>query len=557
MEQQLLIEKLNRLRKLDFENEIVEFKEAKNDFDFGKLGRYFSALSNEANLKRVKEAWLILGIEDKHHRIVGSAFKNGPGALDKLKGDVGNKTTNRITFIETYSVILPEGRVVMLQIPPAPKGFPIAWEGHYYGRDGEELGPLNLEEFERIRKQNIQEDWSAGICPDATIEDLDPLALQQARRNYKVKNPLLIAEIDTWDDATFLNKAKITLKGQITRTAIILLGRPESEHFVTPAECKIRWILRNSRKEDVDYLLVSCPLLLGVDKIYAKIRNPIYRYLKGTSLFPDEVLRYDPFLLREAINNCIAHQDFPLSGRINVVEFEDQLVFSNKGSFLPESVERVVLDNAPEETYRNHFLITAMFHLGMVDTIGGGIRKMFLSQSKRFFPLPEYKLSPERVEMTVIGQVLDLNFGNLLTRNKELGLQDIILLDKIQKRKKISQDEIGYLRSMRFIEGKKPNFYIAAAVIEPTENMELRANYIKQRGFDDDHYKKMILEYIQKFGSATKKDIVFLLLDKLPNVLGDRQKKYKINNLISSLRMNGEIVNAGTDRIPKWILFKP
>jgi ATP-dependent DNA helicase RecG len=553
MTQTELLEKLDYLRNLQFENEVVEFKEAKNDFDFGKLGRYFSALSNEASLKRTNGAWLVFGIRDEDHAIVGSAYRIALGTLDKLKAEIANKTTNRITFIEIYPLVLPEGRVVMFHIPPAPRSIPTAWEGHYYGRDGEDLGPLNLEELERIRKQIIEDDWSAGICPDATIEDLDPAAIAKARANYKVKNPKLTADIDAWDDATFLNKAKVTLKGKVTRTAVILLGLSESEHFLNPAECKIRWILRDSRGHDVDYHIVSCPLLLGVEEIYDKIRNPTYRYMKGHSIFPEEVPRYDPFLIREAINNCIAHQDFPISGRINVVEFEHQLVFSNRGSFLPESVERVVLENAPEERYRNHFLITAMFNLGLVDTIGGGIRKMFIAQSKRYFPLPEYTLSSDRVEMTVIGQVLDLKFGNLLARNEEISLPEMILLDKVQKQKELTPDEVKHLRAKGFIEGKKPNFYLAASVIEPTDSTDLRANYIRQRGFDDEHYKKMIIEYIQKFKSASKKDIVSLLMTKLPEVLDEKQKIHKINNLISTLRISGEIRNEGSHKRPKWV----
>ena len=53
---------LNRLRSLEAETEIVEFKEAKDSYDFRKLGKYFSALSNEANLKGQPYAWLVFGI---------------------------------------------------------------------------------------------------------------------------------------------------------------------------------------------------------------------------------------------------------------------------------------------------------------------------------------------------------------------------------------------------------------------------------------------------------------------------------------------------------------
>lgn len=211
----------------------------------------------------------------------------------------------------------------------------------------------------------------------AAVSDLDPLAIQQARRNFKDKFPAQSAEVDAWDDVTFLNKAKVTIKGKVTRAAILLLGRTEAEHFINPAEAKIRWVLKDAKGNDKDYHIESCPLLLAVDKIYSKIRNLKYRYLKDGTLFPDEVDQYEPFVVREAINNCIAHQDYTRGGRINVVEMEDQLVFTNLGNFIPGSVERVVRENAPEEHYRNKFLATAMFNLKMVDTAGGGIRKMF------------------------------------------------------------------------------------------------------------------------------------------------------------------------------------
>ncbi len=217
MTKQDLINKLDELRRLPAETEVSEFKEAKNGFDFGKLGKYFSALSNEASLKGRPYAWLIFGIRDKGRTIVGSRFRPDRKDLDSLKGELANKTTNRITFIEIHEMQLPGGRVLMFQIPAAPKGIPIAFDGHYYGRDGEELSPLNLEEIERIRAQAAREDWSAAIVPGAAIDDLDPAAIAKARENFKNKFPEQARDVDRWSDITFLNKAKVTIKGKITR----------------------------------------------------------------------------------------------------------------------------------------------------------------------------------------------------------------------------------------------------------------------------------------------------------------------------------------------------
>ncbi len=543
MTKQELITKLNELRRMPAETEVFEFKEAKNNFDFGKLGKYFSALSNEANLKGRPHAWLIFGIKDKGRTIVGSRFRPNRKDLDSLKGELANKTTNRITFIEIHELSLPEGRVLMFQIPAAPKGIPIAFDGHYYGRDGEELSPLNLEEIERIRAQVAPEDWSAAIVPDAALEDLDPAAIAKARENFTNKFPGHARDVDRWEDITFLNKAKVTIKGKITRTAIILLGKTESEHFISPAEAKIRWVLKDARGNEKDYHIESCPMLLAVDKIYAKIRNLKYRYIKDGTLFPDEVDQYEPFVIREAINNCIAHQDYTRAGRINVVEMEDQLIFTNLGTFIPGSVEKVVKEDAPEEHYRNRFLATAMFNLKMVDTVGGGIRKMFNYQRERFFPMPEYDLSRGKVKVTVIGKVLDLDFTRVLARNPKLSLDQIIALDKVQKRKKLADEEIKDLKDFGLIEGRKPNYIISAKITASVSSEELKAQYIKHRGLDDEHYKKLIVEYLKKFGKSPRKNIEKFLWDKLPDILTETQKKNKVTNLLSALRIEGTIKN--------------
>ena len=388
------------------------------------------------------------------------------------------------------------------------------------------------------------------LCSGATIDDLDPTAIKKAKENFRSKFPEKAAELDSWDTITFLNKARITIKGKITRTAIVLLGREESEHFISPAEAKIRWLLKDTSGNDKDYRIEGCPFLLAVDRIYTKIQNLKYRYMKDGTLFPDEVDQYEPFVIREAINNCIAHQDYTLGGRINVVEMDDQLAFTNLGSFIPGSVERVVIEDAPEEHYRNRSLATAMFNLKMVDTAGGGIRKMFNYQRARFFPMPEYDLSGGKVKVTVIGKVLDLDFARVLAKKRNLGLEEIMMLDKVQKKKTLSEAEINHLRGKGLIEGRKPNFHISSDVAEKTD---LKAEYIRTRGLKDDHFKKLILEYLDKYGEASKEEIDKLLLDILPGVLDIKQRKNKTRNLVYAMsKRDKTIINKGTNRRPRW-----
>ena len=542
---------LYHLRSMGYENEVVEFKEAKKQYDFEKIGKYFSALCNEANLKGKRSAWLVFGIKDSDKSIVGSQFRTKRADLDSLKAEIANHTTGRLTFMEIYEVDTPEGRVVIFEIPTAPKGIPISWKGHYYGRDGEELNALNLEEIERIREQARSEDWSAVIIEAATINDLSPEAILKARGSFKQKNSHLTEEIDGWTDITFLNKAKVCIKGKITRAAVLLLGKSEAEHFINPATAKISWILRDRDNIEKDYQHFTCPLLLNTEEVYKKIRNLKYRYIPDGTLFPDEVDQYDAYIIREGLNNCIAHQDYTLGGKINVVEHEDgKLVFLNSGSFIPSSIEEVVIADAPEPTYRNPFLVEAMINLNMIDAIGSGIKRMFTIQRNKYFPMPEYEFGGNKVKLTITGKVVDINYARKIASMPDLSLIDILALDKVAKRKNLSENEIRNLKTKGLIEGRKPNFHISATVAKVTGE---KADYIRQRGIDDDYCQKIILDYLNKFGEAKREDLEKVLLDKLPDVLDLAQKRNKVRNNLQKLRLQGMI--SPTGKI--WKMSKP
>lgn len=542
---------LEDLLSLSSETEVVEFKEAKNNFDFKDLGKYFSALSNEANLNNKDCAWLIFGINDKK-KIVGTNYRLIHKDLDKLKYEIAEKINNRLTFIEIYELQTNDGRVILFQIPPSPKGIPTSFNGFFFGRDGESVGPLNISEIERIRSQITTKDWSMGVCFGASIEDLDEEAIAKARENYKIKNPRLKKEVDNWNNITFLNKAKLTINGSITNTCILLLGKPESEHYLAPAIARISWVLKNIKNEEKDYEHFTCPFILSIDKVFGKIRNLKYRYIKNGTLFPEEVDRYDPFNIKEALSNCIAHQDYNLSGRINVIEIEDeQLIFSNLGEFLPGSIENVLENDQPPIFYRNNFLVQAMVNLNMIDTIGSGIKRMFRSQRERFFPMPDYDLTGGKVKAVITGKVLDLEYAKVLALNPDLSLEEIILLDKVQKKIELSDNEIQKLKAKKLIEGRKPNFIISENLAVKTKQVGV---YIKTRGFDKEYYKKLIIEFIKKnkHGSS-KKDIRLLLWNKLPDVLTDDQKENKISNVLRELRQEEKIKNIGNATKPNWI----
>lgn len=269
-------------------------------------------------------------------------------------------------------------------------------------------------------------------------------------------------------------------------------------------------------------------------------------------MFPDEVDRYDPYNIKEALSNCIAHQDYTMSGRINVVEIEDeQLIFSNVGDFLPGSIESVLESDQPPALYRNNFLAQAMVNLNMIDTIGSGIKRMFISQRDRFFPMPDYDLSGSSVKVMITGKVIDMEYAKVLARHKDLSLEEILLLDKVQKKKELTEDEIHTLKSKKLIEGRKPKFLISENVAIKTKQI---GSYLKTRGFDNSYYKKLVIEYVKKNKKgSSKSEIRELLWNKLPDILNDTQKENKISNILSELRIKNKIKNIGSDSISIWV----
>jgi len=549
--------RLRELMALPSETEWVEFKEAKNNFDFDDLGRYFSALSNEANIKAESAGWLIFGVTDHAPRqIVGSRYRHQKPGLEKLKREISKQTNHQTTFADIQEMRIEGLRIVLFQIPPAARGVPTTWRGVAYGRTHDSLVPLSLQKIEYIRRQQATEDWSAGICSGASINDLDPQAVALARQNFSKKHPSLAAEVAQWDDSTFLNKSKLCISGAITRAAIILLGKIEAEHYLSPGIARITWLLRDAQKADKDYTHFGPPLLLAVNHVFSKIRNLIYRHLPGGQLFPTEISQYDSWVVRESLHNCIAHQDYLLGGRVNVVEDPDSLLFTNLGDFLPGSVEEVIRRDAPPEFYRNRFLAEAMVNLNMIDTIGSGIRRMFTMQRQRNFPMPDYDLSAQgTVKVRILGKVLDERYTRMLMRRTDLGLWDVIALDKVQKGKVISESEFKLLKTKRLIEGRRPNLYVSAEVAAATET---KADYIRRRAFDKQHYKKMVEGYLLKFRNATRCDFDELLLRKLSDALTNTQKRNFVKNLLQEMRREGIIRPVGSKRGrgAQWELYK-
>lgn len=536
-----------------WENEVVEFKRARDGFSTDDIGKYFSALANEANLRDQGRAWLVFGVDNKTRKVVGTDYRPEPARLQSLKMQMAEATEPSITLRNIHELAHPDGRVLLLEIPAAPLGMPVAWKGHYYARAGESLTHLGLDKLDELRAQVGNADWSAQGVAGATLAHLDEGALALARESFarKYANRFAADEVKGWSNAVFLDRAKLTRDGQITRTTLLLLGKAEAAHLLSPHPAQMIWKLEGPERA---YLPFGLPFLLNSSELYRKIRNVQVRILPEDQLVAVEVAKYDQKIVLEALHNCIAHQDYTRNGRIVVTEFPDRLVLENEGGFFEGQPADYIAGARTPRRYRNPFLAQAMAELNMIDTMGYGIHEMHLGQARRFFPMPDYDLDePHSVRMTIHGRVVDQAYSRLLIQKTDLALEDILALDRVQKKLPLDEGMAKHLRQAGLIEGRKPNFHVSATVAEATAS---KAEYIRTRAQDDAFYAKLIMDYLEKFGGASRKEIDRLLLPKLSEALTEMQKANKISYLLTKLRRDGQIVNAGSDKSPHWEIPK-
>ena len=360
-------------------------------------------------------------------------------------------------------------------------------------------------------------------------------------------------EVDAMSDEQFLTKIKFMINGKITHAGMLLLGNSDYDYMFQSVP-SIMWRLYGADNMDRDYAIFKNPFINVVDKVFAKVRNLTYRYMPNQmTLFPIETEQYDSWLMRELLNNCIAHTNYQLGGRIYVNEFEDKLKFTNPGDFIPQKIENVLEASYSPPFYRNQLLAESMAAFHMIDTATLGIRRAYNIQKAKYFPMPDYNVSSGmQVEVTIYGKTLNDNYMHILYDHPDLDLQTVFLLDRIQKGLSVEKEDVDRLRGQKLVEGRMTSLYLSASA---AKSIDEGTTYIKNKGFDDKYYRDLIVEYLKKYNKAKKKDIRELLWDKLPDALNDVRKENKIRNMLSALKKQG-IINADSENQQKsnWVL---
>ena len=524
-----------------------EFKNLKNSFCGDEKDDVISYVSVIANMEG---GHLVIGVHDKTLDIVGTDTYN----YDRQKAIL--RLTERCVNLSTEGLDIDEfvtddtnRKVWVIHIPKHLPKRPVFAHNKAWQRIEDSLVEMTAERMSAILDEPIfsETDWSAQIVADAMIEDLDEVAIAKARMMFKkVHSRIPEAEVNAWTVETFLSKCGIMKNGGITRAAIILLGKYESAFKLRPAVAQVTWTRRDEKQEVVDYEHFTVPFILTVDEILSKIENLTMREMPGGTLFPDTMKQYDDYTIREALHNCIAHQDYTMQQRINFVENPTYLYYSNAGSFIPGTLENALTNEEPQAYFRNECLCRAMVDFNMIDTVSRGIKKMFNEQWRRHFPMPDYEIDAKnrKVSVRIYGNEINEQYTNLLKTNKSLTLWDCISLDAIQKGRTIHEDIAQDLLNRGLIEGEAPNYTISLGIAKATRQLQ---GYTKQKGLDKEKIKQMILQYLKNAGTdGAKRDSIYeYVKDVMPQVKTNEQQLRLLGDILSALSTDKLIYPKG------------
>lgn len=524
-----------------------EFKNLKNSFCGDEKDDVISYVSAIANMEG---GHLVIGVHDKTLEIVGTDTYNydRQKAILRLAERCVNLSTEGLD-IDEFITDDTNRKVWVIHIPKHLPKRPVFAHNKAWQRIEDSLVEMTTERMSAILDEPIfsETDWSAQIVSDATIDDLDEVAIAKARMMFKkVHSRIPEAEVNAWSVETFLSKCGIMKNGGITRAAIILLGKYESAFKLRPAVAQVTWTRRDEKQDVVDYEHFTVPFILTVDEILSKIENLTMREMPGGTLFPDTMKQYDDYTIREALHNCIAHQDYTMQQRINFVENPTYLYYSNAGSFIPGTLENALTNEEPQAYFRNECLCRAMVDFNMIDTVSRGIKKMFNEQWRRHFPMPDYEIDAKnrKVSVRIYGNEINEQYTNLLKTNKSLTLWDCISLDAIQKGRTIHEDIAQDLLNRGLIEGEAPNYTISLGIAKATRQLQ---GYTKQKGLDKEKIKQMILQYLKNAGTdGAKRDSIYeYVKDVMPQVKTHEQQLRLLGDILSALSTDKLIYPKG------------
>jgi ATP-dependent DNA helicase RecG len=541
------------LKQLKESEDRVEFKAATHNFSYAgsehkeqeERRRYFlgyvAAFANEGG------GMLVLGMADKApHEVVGSDFAQGK--IGALEDETYSRLGIRVRMEELYENGL---RVLIAHIPTRPVGKMMKFEGVPLMRVGESLRNMSDEEMFAILSEQ-EPDFSDKICGGITINDLDKEAIKKLKEAYaeKQNNSLFV----TLSDAQALADIGLVKGDKITYAALILVGKEEVlKHKLPQAAINLEY--RNHASQIVfdNRQIFSQSYFLAIDVLWNAInsRNGKIPVQQGAFIF--DIPYFNKEVIREAINNAVAHRDYSKSSEVVIKQYPTELILTNPGGFpLGVNLSNLITVNS---TPRNRLLSDVLAKTGNVERSGQGVDKIFYQTISEAKPSPNYNHSDNyQVELRLSGVVEDKAFAMFIRRiqherkdGEKLSVHEVIALNEIRKGtdkksldslllKKLEQEglveRIGRTNSQKII--------LSKLYFELTDN---RGAYSDGKPIDNYQIGIVIMNHIQEFGKGKMKDFEYLLR----NFMTRGQVKYVISKMVADGLLDKKGEGKGTE----------
>ena len=516
------IEQLKHLRESE---DSVEFKAAEQgnfSYDGGTktqpkdrrrciLG-YVTALCNEGG------GTLVLGMHDKYpHKVLGT--QQNLNALGVLESKIYNDCGIRPCVYELFED--PEkrtGRVVVIQVDGRPIGKLFRFEDVALMRVGEELKPMSDERiFQILREQ--EPDFSAEFCPGLKFSDLDLEAIATLKKRYseKQRNP----NFRTLSDRQALSDLKLVSGSKVTFAALILVGKSEMLQKYLPQAKIILEYRKSTSLIPFDNRQTYCgPFYKIVDDLWHDINLRNSKIDIQNNSYFDNINYFNEEVIREAINNAVAHRDYRRNSETVIKLYPELFVVMNAGGF-PLGVSQENLLEV-QSTPRNRLLSEVLAATGVGERSGQGIDKIYritLSEGK---DLPDYSHSDNfRVELRIGAAIKDAAFAIFieseqrdLDPEERLSVLEVMGLDAIRRGKSesVTKDIVNKLLSRKLIEkrGKtRATHYILAKSYY--EACGQNAEYTHEQEWGIEQALPHILSHFKSFKTAKMKDFAALL----------------------------------------------
>lgn len=521
------------------EGALVEFKEAKNRYNFEDLLKYCVALANEGGGK------IVLGVSDRRpRRIVGTHAFAEPG---RTEAGIFEQLQHHVAIEE---VSYRGARVLIVHVPPRLPGTAWQYKGAYWMRAGDALIPMSDERLRRIHEESGP-DFSAEICAESRLSDLDPAAVALLRDLWQRKSRR--QGIATTSVERLLADAELAIEGRLTYAAIIMLGTREAlgRHL---GQAEIVFEYRSSeapgsaaerREYRQGFLPVLDPLWDAIN-----LRNDLQHFQQG--LFVWDVPTFHERAVREAVLNAVGHREYRSTSSIFVRQYPRRIEVVSPGRF-PAGID--VTNLLWEQNPRNRRIAEVLGKCGLVERAGQGFDLMYRECIRHSKPLPDFSRTGEHsVWVTLHGEIQDPEFLRFLEeigreRAAAFSTEDFLVIDLIHREQPVPPhlrprvqglldqgviERVGRGRGTRHLLSRRFYRFLGKGGV-----------YTRRRGLDRETNKALLVRHIRE------NEAVGSRMEELRQVLPALSRS-QIQVLLRDLVKAGSVHSRGRTRAARW-----